>query len=81
VLLVPDAVFANGDTRLRLTAADFDEHGNVRILIYKAPGEGVAFVCHRVTTNTRNGDADDMEGGDGEAGPEGDEDTLQPSEE
>ncbi len=80
VLLVPDAVFANGDTRLRLTAADFDESGNVRILIYKAPGEGIAFVCHRITTNTRTGTADDIDGGDGAVEPEG-EDAAHPSEE
>jgi hypothetical protein len=75
VLLVPDAVFANGDTRLRLTAADFDENGNVRILIYKAPGDGIAYVCHRMTTNTTpetdeadSGSAD--EDGDDASSPE-----------
>ena len=43
---VTDAVFANGDTRYHLTAADFDANGLARIIIYKAPGTGVAYVCH-----------------------------------
>lgn len=44
---VPDAVFANGETTLTLTAADFDENGIAKIRILKAPGgdhEGA--VCH-----------------------------------
>jgi hypothetical protein len=45
-LIVTDAVFANGETRWHLTAADFDENGEARLLVYKAPGDGVAYVCH-----------------------------------
>lgn len=45
-LYVTDAVFANGDTWYELTARDFDENGEARLLIYKAPGHGVAYVCH-----------------------------------
>lgn len=45
-LYVTDAVFANGDTWYQLTARDFDENGEARLLIYKAPGHGVASVCH-----------------------------------
>lgn len=45
-LAVSDAVFADGTTRWRITAADFDENGMARVLIYKAPGTGVAYVCH-----------------------------------
>jgi hypothetical protein len=44
--IVTDAVFANGETRWHLTAADFDQNGEARVLIYKAPGDGVAYVCH-----------------------------------
>lgn len=45
-LYVPDALFANGLSRLKLTAADFDENGIARIRIYKAPGEGIPYICH-----------------------------------
>ena len=45
-LAVTDAVFADGTTRWQLTAADFDSNGEARVLIYKAPGTGVAYVCH-----------------------------------
>ncbi len=45
-LYVTDAVFANGDTWYQLTARDFDENGEARLLIYKAPGLDVAYVCH-----------------------------------
>lgn len=45
-LIVPDAVFANGDTRFVLRASDFDSDGVARLTIYKAPGQGVAAVCH-----------------------------------
>lgn len=47
-LFIPDAVFADGTTRYRLTAADFDENGVARLLAYKAPGTGVAKICHRI---------------------------------
>jgi hypothetical protein len=43
---VTDAVFANGETRWQLTAADFGENGIAKITILKAPGTGVAAVCH-----------------------------------
>lgn len=43
---VTDAVFADGSTRYHLTAADFDASGSARVRIYKAPGDGEAFVCH-----------------------------------
>lgn len=43
---VTDAVFADGSTRYHLTAEDFDESGVARIKIYKAAGDGPAFVCH-----------------------------------
>jgi hypothetical protein len=43
---VTDAVFANGDTSHELTAADFDASGEARLLIYKAPGTNIPFVCH-----------------------------------
>ncbi|MCF7734675.1 MAG: hypothetical protein K9N23_23530, partial [Akkermansiaceae bacterium] len=43
---VTDALFADGDTWHQLTAADFNENGEARILIYKAPGAGTPFVCH-----------------------------------
>jgi hypothetical protein len=39
-------VFANGATRYELTAGDFDKNGIARLRIYKAPGDGVAAVCH-----------------------------------
>ncbi len=45
-LYVTDAVFANGLTWLQLTAADFDENGVATFNVYKAPGEGTAYVCH-----------------------------------
>jgi hypothetical protein len=45
-LYVADAVFANGATRYELTAGDFDKNGIARLRIYKAPGDGVAAVCH-----------------------------------
>jgi hypothetical protein len=45
-LYVTDAVFANGLTWLRLTAADFDENGVARFNVYKAPGTGTPYVCH-----------------------------------
>ena len=51
VLIVPDAVFANGQARIRLTAADFDENGITRLNVFKAPGEGVAYVCHNIYTD------------------------------
>lgn len=55
---VTDAVFADGSTRYLLTAADFDESGIARIKIYKAPGTGVAFVCHwnRLFENDKDAD-------------------------
>jgi len=43
---VPDAVFANGDVWLRLTAADFDDNGQAYLEIYKAPGDNIPYVCH-----------------------------------
>jgi hypothetical protein len=45
-MYVTDAVFANGDTWLHLTAADFDENGEATIVFYKAPGSGTPFICH-----------------------------------
>jgi hypothetical protein len=45
-LYVTDALFANGDTWYRLTAGDFDERGEARLLIHKAPGTGTPYVCH-----------------------------------
>jgi hypothetical protein len=45
-LIVTDAVFANGETYYELRAGDFDENGVARLTIYKAPGHGVAAVCH-----------------------------------
>jgi hypothetical protein len=45
-LIVPDAVFANGESYYELRAGDFDENGVARLTIYKAPGQGVAAVCH-----------------------------------
>jgi hypothetical protein len=45
-LIVPDAVFANGESYYELRAGDFDEDGVARLTIYKAPGHGVAAVCH-----------------------------------
>lgn len=45
-LFVTDALFANGDSWYRLTAADFDANGEARILIYKAPGTDTPYVCH-----------------------------------
>jgi hypothetical protein len=47
-LFVPDAIFANGSTTWLLDADDFDENGEARLLAYKAPGTGVAKICHRV---------------------------------
>lgn len=47
-LIVPDAVFTTGDTHYTLRAADFDENGVARVTIYKAPGQGVAAVCHTI---------------------------------
>lgn len=44
--MVTDAVFADGSTRYHLTADDFDASGVARIKIYKAAGDGPAFVCH-----------------------------------
>ncbi len=46
--LVADAVFADGDTSHEITAADVDANGEVRILMYKAPGTGVAYICHSI---------------------------------
>ena len=46
--LVTDAVFADGSTSHELTAADFDGNGEARLLMYKAPGNGVAFICHSI---------------------------------
>ena len=45
-LYVPDAVFANGDTWLHLTAKDFDENGRTQFKVFKAPGTGIPYVCH-----------------------------------
>ena len=45
-LYVPDAVFANGDTWLHLTASDFDKNGRTQFKVYKAPGKGIPYVCH-----------------------------------
>ncbi len=47
-LYVTDAIFANGDTWYHLTVADFDENGEARILIHKAPGTDTPYVCHWV---------------------------------
>ena len=61
-LFVPDAVFADGSTSYELTAADFDENGVARIIAYKAPGKGVAKVCHRIFSYANdNPDGDDVE--------------------
>lgn len=61
-LFVPDAVFADGGTTYELTAADFDENGIARIIAYKAPGKGVAKVCHRIFSYADdNPDGDDGE--------------------
>ena len=46
--IVTDAIFEDGDTRHELTAADFDANGEARLLIYKAPGNGVPYVCHHI---------------------------------
>ena len=46
---VTDAVFENGDTRYELTAADFDENGVARLRMFKAPGEGVPYICHWIS--------------------------------
>ncbi len=45
-LMVTDAVFADGATSHELTAADFDANGEARLLIYKAPGSMIPYVCH-----------------------------------
>jgi hypothetical protein len=45
---VTDAVFADGTTSHHLTAADFDENGVARMLVYKAPGTGTAWICHYI---------------------------------
>lgn len=55
---VTDAVFADGSTRYHLTAADFDEFGIARIKIYKAAGDGHAFVCHWNRLYEEDGDGD-----------------------
>jgi len=52
VLIVPDAVFANGQARILLTADDFDENGLTRIKVYKAPGEGIPYICHNIYTSS-----------------------------
>jgi hypothetical protein len=65
---VTDAVFADGSTRYHLTAADFDENGVARILVYKAPGSGVA-ICHWIRPY-----------GDDEAIPLNDEEGTTPAE-
>ena len=61
-MYVPDAVFANGGSWLHLTAADFDENGRTEIDIYKAPGDGVPYVCHWIRP---------FSDGPGETGPDG----------
>lgn len=55
-MFVADAVFADGSTRYHLTAADFDENGFARILIYKAPGTDVPFVCHWIRPYDEDGE-------------------------
>jgi hypothetical protein len=45
-LMVTDAVFADGATSHELTAADFDANGEAQLLIYKAPGSMIPYVCH-----------------------------------
>lgn len=45
-LKVTDALFANGSALYELTAADFNANGEARLLIYKAPGNGIPYVCH-----------------------------------
>ena len=45
-MYVTDAVFADGSTWHELTAADFNANGEARLLIYKAPGKGIPYVCH-----------------------------------
>lgn len=54
---VTDALFENGDSRYHLTAADFDENGEARLRMYKAPGDGVANICHwlRIYQNEAGG--------------------------
>jgi hypothetical protein len=45
-LMIPDTIFANGSTFHELTAADFNASGEASLLIYKAPGNGIPYVCH-----------------------------------
>jgi hypothetical protein len=61
---VADAVFEDGSTRWHLTAADFDENGIARILVYKAPGEGIAKICHWIRPTYD----EETEAGNGSAG-------------
>ena len=70
-LYVTDAVFANGDTWYQLTARDFDENGEARLLIYKAPGHGVAYVCHWFRPfHDDPADAGTADSPDGDAAPD-----------
>jgi len=46
---VPDAVFADGESTLNLTAADFDENGLAKFEILKAPGGDTEnAICHAI---------------------------------
>ncbi len=61
---VTDAVFANGSSRYHLTAADFDENGVARITMYKAPGEGIPYICHWIRAYEDEGGAGETSASD-----------------
>ena len=57
-LIVPDAVFSSGETSYELRAGDFDQNGVARLTIFKAPGKGVAAVCHTMEFDRVQDDKD-----------------------
>ncbi len=63
-LYVTDAVFVDGSSRYQLTADDFDEDGMARVKIYKAPGDGMAYVCHWNRLFEEDGEEENATGGE-----------------